>query len=226
MINIPATTPLGKPINTIGLWMSGGADSALLCYMLAEKIKNEQLTCKIQPITIDYKRPFMGIAENAKDKVIELLDCPDLFLPHIVYHPPEGITWGAFELAKQFHIRNYEHFKDNKIQALFSGITTNPPVEVQEQFLWGILGDVEIKRGTEVAKEKVRYFEKDGGEFLELKPFFDVDKQELARIYNSKGLLDSLFPLTRSCEDLNTVLGHCGECWWCEERQWAFGRLE
>ena len=41
------------------------------------------------------------------------------------------------------------------MQALFSGITTNPPIEVQEQFHWGILGDVEIKRGTEVAKEKV-----------------------------------------------------------------------
>ena len=47
------------------------------------------------------------------------------------------------------------------------------------------------------------------------------------------GIVDELFPLTRSCESeekgQQMLDGgpeeHCGKCWWCLERQWAFGRL-
>jgi len=44
-------------------------------------------------------------------------------------------------------------------------------------------------------------------------------------------LLETLFPVTRSCEWNEHVVGedpgmeHCGNCWWCHERKWAFGRL-
>ena len=34
-----------KKVETIGIWMSGGADSSLLTYVLAKKIKDENLTC-------------------------------------------------------------------------------------------------------------------------------------------------------------------------------------
>ncbi len=108
---------------------------------------------------------------------------------------------------------------------MYSGITTNPPLEVQERFHWGILEDVEKKRGNTVVKETVRYFLKDGYEFFEIKPFFNLTKKELAVVYKEKELLNNLFPLTRSCEKIGTVIGHCGECWWCEERKWAFEKL-
>ena len=40
-------------------------------------------------------------------------------------------------------------------------------------------------------------------------------------------LIDSLFVYTRSCEwEAQNVkdpkLGHCGICWWCQERAWGF----
>jgi hypothetical protein len=115
-------------------------------------------------------------------------------------------------------------------QALFSGITTNPPREVQETFQWGILEDVESKRGSHLIKDTVRYFVESENsveyEFLEYKPFFNITKKNIAELYQEHGLLDSLFPLTRSCEDRNFLQGHCGKCWWCEERLWAFERLE
>jgi 7-cyano-7-deazaguanine synthase in queuosine biosynthesis len=131
------------------------------------------------------------------------------------------------ELSEQFHIKNYEHFKNNLFQVLYSGITTNPPVEIQKAFKWGVLDDVEEKRGAKVTKETSRYFvHPEGKEFWELKPFFNLDKRQIAELYNEKKILEEIFPLTRSCEHIGTVHGHCGECWWCEERQWAFGRLE
>ena len=53
-----------------------------------------------------------------------------------------------------------------------------------------------------------------------------MDKKDIARLYEEEGILDDLFPLTRSCENDDTLDYHCGFCWWCDERKWAFnGRL-
>lgn len=224
-IEIPRQTPLGRQITTIGIWMSGGADSSLLCYLLAEKIIKEQLSVKIQPLTIDYKRPFAFKAVPVRRMIESLLNAKHIFEEHLIYTPPDGVDWSVEEYTEHFHIRNYENFKANKFQVLYSGITTNPPREVQEKFKLGVLENVEKKRGVNVPKEIVRYFEKDGGEFFEIKPFFETDKKKLAEIYKDKNLLSTVFPLTRSCEHIGTVHGHCGNCWWCEERQWAFGKL-
>jgi len=224
-VDIPLTTPKGRTVETIGIWMSGGADSSLLCYLLARKIKSEQLSIKILPITIDYKRPFARIAVDVREKIEELVDSKDIFLDHIVYHPPVDVNWNREELAEQFHLRNQEHIINNRFQILYSGITTNPPKEIQRSFRWGILEDVEQKRGDTVVKETVRYFVKDNYEFYELKPFFNMTKKEIADLYKEYDLLNSLFPLTRSCEKIGTVIDHCGECWWCEERKWAFEKL-
>ena len=57
-----------------------------------------------------------------------------------------------------------------------------------------------------------------------------------AHVYKHCDLTDALFTHTRSCEwhegfEFNGKLvpnpedEHCGECWWCQERKWAFGRL-
>jgi 7-cyano-7-deazaguanine synthase in queuosine biosynthesis len=224
MIEIPTHTPLGHKVDTIGLWISGGADSALLCFLLADHIKQTQLPVKIQPLTIDYKKPFQNIGVAVKNKVIELLDAEDVFLEHIVYNLET-----TNNLAKVFHGKNYDNFKENRFQVLFSGISTNPPKEVQENFRWGVLPDVEAKRGETVEKTTVRYFvqEEEGRkyEFLEIKPFFNINKKEISKMYRERQLIETLFPVTRSCEKPGTVTGHCGECWWCEERLWAFNQL-
>lgn len=228
MIKIPRETPSGKKIEKIGIWMSGGSDSSLLAYMLARKIIDEKLSIKLVPLTVDYKRPFQYIAKEVREKITNILE-KDVFEEHVFYHPKQDCNFSAEELKEEFHKRNYENFKYNKIQLLFSGITTNPPIEIQETFNWGVLKDVENKRGIGVEKQTFRYFTKieDGQEyeFYEIKPFFDHDKKYIASLYEQHGLTETLLPLTRSCEDLTTVRGHCGKCWWCEERKWGFGKL-
>lgn len=229
-IEIPKNTPLGKVVNTIGIWMSGGADSALLCYLIAKEIKDKNLSIKIQPITVDYKRPFKFIAGSVQQKIEKLLSANSIFNEHLVYNPPNGITWSKEELTNQFHKLNEKHVRENTFQLLYSGITTNPPIHIQKKFHWGVLADVEMKRGLNVPKEKIRHIVKENQskiyEFYEIKPFFDFSKKDIAEMYHNLGILEEMFPITRSCEDLKTVEGHCGKCWWCEERQWAFGRLE
>jgi 7-cyano-7-deazaguanine synthase in queuosine biosynthesis len=229
-IEIPSHTPTGNKIYTIGIWLSGGADSALLCYLLAKKILQEQLPLQIQPITVDYKRPFRFIAGDVVAEIKKLLPPNNIFKEHLVYNPPSDTTWSHAELTARFHQLNEIHVRENKFQVLYSGITTNPPIDVQEKFNWGVLPDVEVKRGGTVPKIKVRHIVQQEHdivyEFYEIKPFFDLTKQDIASLYISSGVENTLFPVTRSCEDLTSTEGHCGKCWWCEERFWAFGRLK
>lgn len=229
MIDIPLTTPMGRKINSIGIWVSGGADSALLCYLLVKKIKDENLPITLIPMTVDYKRPFQNIGSRVVEKIKNLLQADNIISDHINITPSDGENWYGETLTKVFHDTNYENFKNDKIQLLFSGITTNPDQETQKKFKWGVLPEVEIKRGHTIKKETVRYFIKEENnvkyEFIEYKPFFNVDKRTIAQLYKEHDIQDTLFPLTRSCEKLGTVIGHCGDCWWCEERFWAFNKL-
>jgi hypothetical protein len=228
MIKIPLITPLGRTVNTVGIWMSGGADSSILCYLLAKKIKEEKLPIKLKPLTVQKQHGVFGFLA-VTEKIIELLDAKELFENQTVYPAPTN-GWIYSEYQAIYATKNKENIKNNEFQILFSGITTNPPKEVQHGFKWGVLQDVENIRAEGKEKEKTRYFtvehESKNYEFYEIKPFFDLNKKSISNLYKEHGLLETLFPLTRSCEDPELSVGHCGKCWWCEERFWAFGRLE
>ena len=59
------------------------------------------------------------------------------------------------------------------------------------------------------------------------RPFFNIDKKQIKNMYDELGLTETLFPITRSCDNPKVKIGHCnGKCWWCEERKWAFGTYE
>ncbi len=227
MLTIPLETPKGHRVNTIGIWMSGGADSSMLCYLLAKKIKEENLPIKIKPFTVQKQH---GVFEFLKvtDKIKNLLDAKGIFEEQVVYHAPvEG--WRHEDYQALYAKKNKENIRNNEFQILFSGITTNPPKEIQNNFKWGILEDCEAIRAEGKQKGKEKYFVVEENskeyEFFEIKPFFDINKKEVAKLYKQHGLLDTLFPLTRSCEAQHLTTGHCGECWWCNEREWAFGKL-
>ena len=112
-------------------------------------------------------------------------------------------------------------------QILYSGITCNPPDSA------GLPKNKERTRD----EESDRPIESRNGIKHYINPFFQVNKKWEAEVYKDFGLLDTLFPLTYSCEgdaeDTKTHTWHCGntlpyerQCWWCQERMWAFGRLQ
>jgi hypothetical protein len=65
-------------------------------------------------------------------------------------------------------------------------------------------------------------------------PWANTNKKGIAKMYRDENIIDSLLPVTRSCEwdptcDYYDVIGttdpgleHCGECWWCKEKEWGF----
>lgn len=219
-IHIPSHTPDGEEIKSIGIWISGGADSSLLLYLLCKQIKENHLDVHVIAQTVRRPRPTNPM--YAMDVVDVIESILDINIDHRVYYPPLNYK-GAEEYAdgQFFRDKNRELFDSGEIQALYSGITMNPPQDVQKTFRDGI-SDQEHLRG-EAVDNPLTTFEH---QRLIIDPFRSINKQQLAKIYEEERLLESLFPVTRSCEHMTQWTGHCGECWWCDERKWAFGRLE
>jgi hypothetical protein len=106
---------------------------------------------------------------------------------------------------------------------IYIGLTAAPPLEVSSKFtglevhqrINSVDRDPLVVRSNYLGENNYIYA-----------PFFNIDKKKIRQIYDELGVIDTLFPLTRSCEDKEQTEGHCGKCWWCCERFWAFGRYQ
>ena len=75
-----------RPIKTVGMWLSGGADSAILAYLICKQIKEEQLDIKFQPLSVRRGRPSNPIyAGHVIDFLEKELDFK--MNDHIIYYP-------------------------------------------------------------------------------------------------------------------------------------------
>jgi len=207
-----------KKIKKIGIWVSGGADSSILLYCLSKMIKDENLNFQIQPLSVRRGRPWNPIyAANVIDWIVDELNFENM-LPHIVYYPDKNDEYQREN--KEFRERDVENFNNGIVDVMYSGITMNPPAD-----------DKTISKNKERSRDETseRLIVNDSLMCLYINPFFNINKKHIAEIYNQFNLIDTLFPLTRSCEGFAQDTGyytyHCGKCWWCEERMWAFGRL-
>jgi len=206
-----------KEVKTLGIWMSGGADSSILAYLLAKKIIDEKLSINILPLSVRRTRPWNPLyAQNVVDFIEENLKFK--FLDHKIFYPDINDSYQCED--KEFRDRNVELFEKDEMQILYSGITCNPPNDAPIDKNKERVRDVDAKREI--------YNESPDGCFIN--PFFNINKKFIYKIYHKFDLLNTLFPITRSCEgsieDSGNYTYHCGKCWWCEERLWAFGKLQ
>lgn len=206
------------PVKTIGIWMSGGADSSLLAYLLAKKIKEENLDVLLQPLSVRRIPKTWNViyATNIVDFIKDQLKV-DNILDLKSYWPSLDDDYQAN--FKEFVDRDHENFSKNLLQIMYSGITSNPPKgELDEESTQTNRDD---GQGTILIKDDwpLRTY---------YNPFAKINKKTLAKIYDHLDLTETLFPMTRSCEgfeqDTKNYTVHCEKCWWCKERFWAFGR--
>ena len=226
-LTIPTETPGGNKVKTIGIWASGGLDSTILLYLVCKTVRDQKLDIKIQPYSVRRPRPTNPIhAAYIIDKIEEMLDYN--MLEHINYYP-RIVTQEEKDYANGniFIDKINEHFATGQVQLMLSGKTMNPPQEVQKHFRDGVNKEEET-RGWDSERQLEWYFpisESRKAEFWQIDMFLNIDKSGIAELYEIEGVTDDLLPLTRSCETDESLHEHCGECWWCEERFWAFGRL-
>lgn len=221
----------------IGMSLSGGADSAILLYILMKNLKNRHL--KIYSLLAHDRKTAM---EHHVDKIVET--CSELtgntnFTLHKTYKENQ-IVDTLFDYWKEI-------LNNNEVDVMYVGLTKFPPNDVYEQFeekqpnwhvelrhenterpLRGIEIPVRADTNTEflIADQSKLSAPSISIDERVYAPFANLNKKDIASMYESLSVTDILFPVTRSCEDPTHLGSHCGVCWWCNEREWAFGRLE
>jgi 7-cyano-7-deazaguanine synthase in queuosine biosynthesis len=229
--------PFDPDWKNIGINLSGGADSAMLAYILCSIIEQNKFDCEVHVITYQRcwrTRPWQ-IYNSAEvyQKIVELF--PTIkFNRHVGYIPPE-LEWGAIgpvfadksgkeRSGDQIIVSSYNQFLmyQKDINAIFEGTSRNPDVEFSGRMPNrekapedAVLSDLVLSKDNKYA----------------LFPFRFVRKDWIVTQYKSLGLLD-LYSTTRSCEGEFPELSHdnytpgqyipvCKTCFWCKERKWA-----
>jgi 7-cyano-7-deazaguanine synthase in queuosine biosynthesis len=191
----------------VGIYMSGGADSSLLLYILMK-----HCTKKIHIFTCASQAKQFSSATSSRNIIKKCVELTGNF--NVMHHM-------TFVNIQDDHLlfSPYREFIDKGIVNLvYHGVTANPPKEVSDTF--SNPADTPNLRNP----SQTRVYYKQGSNLYT--PFTNSNKQKVKEMYKELDIEDTLFPLTRSCEDPSLAEGHCGTCWWCEERQWGFGRLE
>lgn len=235
--------PFNNQWNNIGISVSGGADSALLAYLLSTYINTRQLPIKIHFISnirMWETRPWQRYDS------IKVFETIKQMFPSIEYERHENFIAPEIETGtigkvipdcknnlkggdqiSTMSFANYICRREN-IDAWYAGITKNPPIKLEgapEDRNKDFKGNIE----EIIALYKGLYI---------LHPFKFHSKDEIIELYKNLPIL-SLLSKTRSCEgDKNSApevfddldfysytpdsfVPICKKCYWCKEREWA-----
>jgi hypothetical protein len=218
--------PMNINWKSIGINLSGGADSALLTWIICKLIKKHNLDTRIKIITFNrnYKlKPWQDFYSLQVYKYFKD-NYPDIILDRITtFIPPELEHREVAELLNgksgdQIIVNSFNRYlvDTKQVEAVFNATTKNPPIE-------GGMPQRYIK--------ELKYEDLVNNELTEFDPFKGTTKDLIVLLYKSNNLQE-LFDLTRSCEVTIDKLGLdsytegtpipiCNECWWCKERNWA-----
>jgi hypothetical protein len=234
--------PFNPTWKNIAINLSGGADSALLAFILCDFISKNKLNCMVHVITYHRcwkTRPWqIDISLMVFDKIKEMFPTVE-FKRHIGYIPPE-LEWGSIgpihtdvtgrqRSGDQITVSSYNDYMifQQGLEAVFEATTRNPDVNFE-----GKMPNREKSLDDAVLRDLV--IEKDNSYIIS--PFRFVRKDWIVFQYKQQSAMN-LYVSTRSCEgefeDItykNYIPGQyvpiCNNCFWCKERAWAEGKNE
>lgn len=230
-ISIPVIT------ENVVIRLSGGADSALLLWMICDAWSKSDVPLTVWPITVIHgKRNWQSYhAQQVYDYIQN--NCYGNFKPQtaLLCEDPLGDPGNK-------NANNYVDYQEKLIDQIvepigetcqvFNGVTANPPTDIGLVH-WGsspVFGDVvwecrEKHRDWDNRLNKKLVMGDSKRKIIHCCPFYHSHKGHIAELYKSHELYD-LLALTRSCEGWDYMTDgftkECGECWWCMERNWAF----
>ena len=227
--------PLDSKWKNIAVSVSGGADSALLAYLVCELSKEHNTTIHIiNHVRMWKTRPWQ---RYDADKVYNWLFqrfYHTNFVRHTNFIAPEleygnigpNLTdeYGKRVSGDNIQQRAYAEYtcSANNIDAYYNGVTRNPRLA---QFNGMLERDIEPTPDNEHLRI-MRHMD-----LWAIHPFRFVDKSWVIKQYKRLDIQD-LLEITRSCEGefdninyTNYTPGQyvptCGTCFWCKEREWA-----
>lgn len=210
----------------IGISISGGADSALLAFLICSNTKAEiHFTNQIR---LWKTRPWQEhVANRVMDWFQNRFD--NVFFVHRNLIPPElewadkGPTivdeYGKLKSGNQIILRSHNEYIAHryKLNALYGAVNKNPDIEIE--------GSLRDRDEGHIPP----HFVHDGVHICH--PFVHTRKDWIIKQYRNHNIED-LLDITRSCEgefeELNyktyvpgQIVPECGKCFWCKEREWA-----
>jgi 7-cyano-7-deazaguanine synthase in queuosine biosynthesis len=211
----------------IGISLSGGADSALLAYLICKNVSSTTEIHINTQIRLWKTRPW---AEHVADNVVAWFkdNFDHKFYVHKNLVPPEleepteyliKDEYGKMKPGNRIILRSHNEYIAHKhnLDALYAGVNMNPDVDFP--------GKVAERDHGHIAP----HFVHNGVDICH--PFVYTKKNWIIRQYYNNNI-ESLLNVTRSCEgefeglDYTTykpgmVVPLCGDCFWCKERQWG-----
>ena len=218
----------------IAISVSGGADSALLAYLLCLNTTNKQTIHIINHTRMWKTRPWqeqdaLNIYEYLLDKfpLLTFVLHKNFIAPELEYGNIGPSLIDEYEKAvsgDNIQQRAYAEYICNKhdIDAYYNAVTRNPK---------NINLDGMKERNIDLndSNQHLRIM-KHMGKWA-IHPFRFVEKSWIVKQYKTLDIMD-LFGITRSCEGEfenlnysnyipNQFVPTCGRCFWCKEREWA-----
>jgi hypothetical protein len=217
---------IADDIKKIAVNVSGGADSAILLYMVADYLVKNNRTESTELNVLTCVNDFKGRWNARKaaaviDFVIGRTGCP-INMHYSYYRPTQDV--------KYFHEIERKLISRGDIDLMVAGLTLNP---IGRNIVTNIHGKNIDLAEKALPERNVNHMKLLNGNYWF--PFANTDKKMVSSLYDQYKV-NELFPLTRSCETIpemkdgiavnsNFENEPCGECWWCLERKWAFGEF-
>jgi hypothetical protein len=200
-----------KDYTGLGMYLSGGLDSATLLYCLGEYVTKENIDLKIYAITVPNKNdPTCG---HFASLVIQFVNrrFPKLQIEHVVKSISRG---GGFKAKEGFKVV-LQLQKEGKVQGWIEGVTKNPDdtfefINPSKHYVTRI-----PERDGDMPKFKIEY-----NGLVRIRPFAAINKKGVCEITEQKKIKTRLLMITKSCTDGKQY--RCNTCWWCQERHWGF----
>lgn len=229
--------PVNAQWNSIAIAVSGGADSALLAFLLSKWFAEHNPSAHIHYIShirmwksrpwqqYDSQRVYEYMCNKFTLKTSRHVN---LIAPDIEYGrigPSIMDEYGKMVSGDNIQQRAYSEYVciKNSVQCFYNAVTRNPK-SIQ---LAGSMSERDIDRDASNAHKELSTHLG----FVASHPFRFTDKSWVLRQYRQHHIMD-LFDITRSCEgefadiDYRTyktgqIVPVCGSCFWCLERNWA-----
>ena len=218
---------INKDWKRIGISLSGGADSALLAYLICKNVSTSTELHINTQIRMWKTRPWQ---EHIADNVIAWFrnNFDHKFYIHKNLVPPEleepteyliKDEYGKMKPGNRIILRSHNEYIAHKynLDALYAGVNMNPSIDIPGKVKERDVGHIPphfVHNGIDICH-----------------PFVYTTKDWIIKQYYDNKIKD-LLNLTRSCEGEFEGINYttytpgdnvpiCGECFWCKERQWG-----
>lgn len=227
--------PFDPTWKNVAISLSGGADSALLAYLICDLAYEHDITIHIiNHVRMWKTRPWQQYDADRVFRWLFQRFYHTTFKRHTNFIAPEleygnigaSLTdeYGKKVSGDNIQQRAYAEFICNKhnVDAYYNAVTRNPR---SVEFKGMTERDIEPNEHNEHLRI-MQHMNK-----WAIHPFRFVEKSWVVKQYHRLEITE-LFDITRSCEGefeninyTNYTPGQhvpiCGECFWCKERQWA-----